>query len=123
MSVEGTSMQLPRPISESQHDISCPSAASQVVGRMPKFSALSGHSTQKGEVSFEHRAFKVRSVMWNHTEVTLCVGKVWSLHGATADLIQYLGPQALVAEIINKLELVYGTVASFDILMQNLYKL
>ena len=28
-----------------------------------------------------------------------------------------------MVEIINKLELVYGTVASFDILMPNFYKL
>ena len=34
-----------------------------------------------------------------------------------------LGPQALVAEIINKLELKYGTMGSFDILIQNFYKL
>ena len=39
------------------------------------------------------------------------------------NLVQYLGPQVLVSEIINKLELVYGTVVSFDILMQNFYKL
>ena len=40
-----------------------------------------------------------------------------------ADLVWYLGLEALVAEIINKLELVYGIVASFDILMQIIYKL
>ena len=28
-----------------------------------------------------------------------------------------------MSEIVNKLELVYGTVAAFDILMQNFYKL
>ena len=40
-----------------------------------------------------------------------------------ADLVWYLGPHAPVSEILNKLELIYGTVASFDILMQNFYKL
>ena len=39
--------------------------------------------------------------MQSHTEATLCEGIVWLLHGATADIVQYLGPQALVAEIIN----------------------
>ena len=38
-----------------------------------------------------------------------------------ADPIWYLGLQTLVAEMINKLELAYGTVASFDILMENFY--
>ena len=50
-------------------------------------------------------------------------GIVWSLHGATADLVWYLGLQAPVSDIINKLELIYGTVAFFDILMKNFYKL
>ena len=50
-------------------------------------------------------------------------GIIWSLCRAVADLVQYPGPQALVLEIINKLELVYGTMASFNILMQNFYKL
>ena len=40
-----------------------------------------------------------------------------------ADLVQYLGLQAPLSEIINKLEPVYGTVVSFDISMQNFYKL
>ena len=53
--------------------------------------------------------------MQNHTEANLREGLVWSLDGGMAHLVQYLGPQALVTEIINKLELVYGTVASFDI--------
>ena len=37
--------------------------------------------------------------------------------------VHYLGLQAPVSEIINKLELIYGTLASFNILMQNFYKL
>ena len=49
---------------------------------------------------------------------------VQSLCRAMPDLVWYLGLQALASEIINnKLELVYVTMASFDILMQNVYKL
>ena len=48
MLVEGTKMQLPRQIPEPQHDISHPSVASQVAGKMPKFSTFSGDSIQKG---------------------------------------------------------------------------
>ena len=59
--------------------------------------------------------------MQSHTEVTLWEGMVWCR--AMANLVWNLWPQALVSEIINKLELVYGTVASFDILIQNFYKL
>ena len=40
-----------------------------------------------------------------------------------ANLVQYLGLHALVSEMVTMLELVYGTMASFDILMQNIYEL
>ena len=55
--------------------------------------------------------------------MTFREGIVWSLCRAVADLVWYLGPQAPVAEIIKELELEYGTMASFSILMQNCYKL
>ena len=99
--VEGTGMQLPRPMSEPQHDISWPSVASQVVGKMPKFSTFNGHSTQKGEFSFEQWAFEVGSMIQSHTEATLQEGIVQSLCRPVADLVQYLGLQTLMAEIIN----------------------
>ena len=95
----------------------------QVVDKTPKFGIFSANSTQKGEVSIEQWAFEVKSVMQIPTEVTLREGIVLSLHGAVADLVWYLGPQTPVSEIINKLELIYGTVGSFDILMQYFFKL
>ena len=58
----------------------------------------------------------------SRTQVTLQEGMVQYLCRTTADLVQYLGLQAIVSEIINKLELVYGNVASFDIWMQIFYK-
>ena len=121
MSVEGANMQLHRQVPEPQCDISCPSVASEAVGKLPNFSIFSGDSTQKREVLFEQWAFEVKSVMQSHTEVTLREGIVWSLCRATADLVWYLGLQAPVSEIINKVEPIYGTVASFNILMQNFY--
>ena len=123
VSGEGANMQLSRLMSEPQGKHSYPSVTSQVVGKMPKISTLSGDPTQKGEVSFEQWVFEVKSVTQSHNEVTLQEGMLQSLHEATATLVQYLGLQALVSEIINKLELTYGTMASFDILMQKFYKL
>ena len=69
--VESASTQLPRLMSESQHNIFCPSVASQVIGKMIKFSTFSDDPIHKGEVSFELWVFEVRSVMQSHTEVTL----------------------------------------------------
>ena len=56
-------MQMQGPILEPQCDIYCPSMASQIVGKMPKFSIFSGDSTQKEEVSFKQWTFEIKSVM------------------------------------------------------------
>ena len=61
--------------------------------------------------------------MQSHTEAILREGIVDSLWGATADLIQYLGPHAPVSHVLDKVELMFDTIASFDVLMQNFYKL
>ena len=37
-------------------------------------------------------------------------------------MAQYMGPTARVAHILRKLSVIFGTVASFDVLMQNFYK-
>ena len=46
-----------------------------------------------------------------------------SLKGASADMACYMGPTAGVSEILEKLSVIFGTVASFDVLMQNFYKI
>ena len=68
---EGTNTQLHRQIPEPQCDISCPSVVSHIVGKMSQFSIFSGDFTQKGMVSFEQWAFKVKSIMQSHAEATL----------------------------------------------------
>ena len=47
---------------------------------------------------------------------------VQSLKGAVADMAWYIGPTASVREILQKLMVIFETVASFDVLMQNFYK-
>ena len=47
---------------------------------------------------------------------------VQSLKGAAADMAQYMGPTASVTEILQKLTIIFNTVASFNVLMQNFYK-
>ena len=46
-----------------------------------------------------------------------------SLKGAAADMAHYVGPTASVSKILEKLSVIFGTVASFDVLMQNFYKI
>ena len=45
---------------------------------------------------------------------------MWSLKGAAVDMAHYMGPTAGVSDILEKLSVIFGTVASFDVLMQNL---
>ena len=40
-----------------------------------------------------------------------------SFKGEVADMAQYIGPTASVAHILWKLSVMFGTVASFDVLM------
>ena len=42
--------------------------------------------------------------------------------GAAADMAQYMSPTARVSEILQKLTVIFSTVASFNVLMQNFYK-
>ena len=46
-----------------------------------------------------------------------------SLKGAAADMAWYMGPTASVSNILDKLLVIFGTVASFDVLMQTFYKI
>ena len=108
-------MQLHRQILEPQCNISCPSVASQSVGKMPKFSIFSGGSTQKGEVSFQQWAFEVKSVMQSHMEVILWEGILWSLCRTMAYLVWYLDLHTPISEIMNKLELLCGILQYFNV--------
>ena len=45
------------------------------------------------------------------------------MKGAAADMACYMGPTAGVSEMLEKLSVIFGTVMSFDILMQNFYKI
>ena len=46
-----------------------------------------------------------------------------SLREAAADMACYMGPTAGVSKILEKLSVIFGTVVSFDVLMQNFYKI
>ena len=48
---------------------------------------------------------------------------MWSLKGAVADMARYMGPTASVSKILEKISVIFGTVTSFDMLMQNFYKI
>ena len=85
----------------------------------PKINTFSSNITLgKTEVSYKQ---------WNH-EVQCIKAVVWEsimrcLKGAVADMAQYMGPTASVSNISEKLLVIFRTVASFKVLMQNFYKI
>ena len=76
----------------------------------------------KTEVSFEQWNHEVQCVKNHYPESVVCESIVRCLKGAVADMAQYMGPTASVSDILQKLTVIFGTVTSFDVLMQNVYK-
>ena len=76
----------------------------------------------KSEVSFEQWNHEVQCIKVHYPELVVWESIVGSLKGAAVDMAQYMGPTASVSKILLKLTVIFGTVASFDVLMQNFYK-
>ena len=76
----------------------------------------------KMEVSFEQWYHEVQCVKDHYPESVVRESIVRSLKGAVADMVRYMGPTASVAHILQKLTIIFGTIVSFDVLMQNFYK-
>ena len=89
----------------------------------PRINTFSGKAMPgKTEVSFEQWYHEVQCVKDHYPESMVWESIVQSLKGAAADMARYMGPTASVTEILQKLTVIFGTVASFNVLMQNLYK-
>ena len=58
----------------------------------------------------------------HYPETVVWESIVRSLKGAAADMARYMGPTASVSNILQKLTVIFRTDASFDVLMQNFYK-
>ena len=76
----------------------------------------------KTGVSFKQWYHEVQCAKDHYPESVVQESIGQSLKGAAADMAQYMGPTASVREILQKVMVIFGMVASFDVLMQNLYK-
>ena len=76
----------------------------------------------KTVVYFKQWYHKVQCVKDHYLELVVWESIVRSLKGAPADIDRYKGPTASVSNILQKLTVIFRMVASFDILMQNFYK-
>ena len=90
----------------------------------PKISTFSGDMAPgKTEVSYEQWSHEVQCIKDHYLESVVRESIMRSLKGAAADMACYMGPTASVSEILEKLSVIFSTVASFDVLMQNFYKI
>ena len=90
----------------------------------PKISTFSGNvALGKTEVSYEQWSHEVQCIKDHYPESVVRESIMRSLKGAAADMAHYMGPTASVSEILEKLSVIFGMVTSFDILMQNFYKI
>ena len=87
---------------------------------IPKLSAFSGERV-KGEVSFEQWNYELQTLRKTYSDSALREGIQHSLRGAAADTVRNLGPDVPLDIIIKKITIVYGSVKSFDLLMQDFY--
>ena len=89
----------------------------------PKISTFSGKvAPGKTEVSYKQWSHEVQCIKDHYLELVVRESIMRSLKGAAADMARYMGPTASVSKILEKLSVIFGTITSFNVLMQNFYK-
>ena len=93
----------------------------------PRINTFHSDATHvKTKVSFEQLYHKVQCIKDHYPESVVLESIIRSLKGAVAvyqAVVWYMGPTTSVAYILQKLSVIFGSVASFDILMQTIYKI
>ena len=90
----------------------------------PKISTFSGNAAPgKTKVLYEQWSHEVQYIKDHYLESVVRESIMQSLKGAAADMAHYMGPTTGVSDILEILSVIFGTVASFDVLMQNFYKI
>ena len=88
----------------------------------PRINTFSSKATPgRTEVSFEQWNHKVQCIKDHYPKLVIQESIVRSLKGVAVDMVQYMGSTASVSKILQKLTVIFGTVALFDVLKQNFY--
>ena len=88
-----------------------------------RINTFSGDATPgKTKVSFKQWYHEVQCVKDHYPESVVQESIIKSLKVAAIDMAQYLGPTAGVAHILQKLSVIFGMVAFFDVIMENFHK-
>ena len=89
----------------------------------PRINTFSSKVTPgKTEVSFKQWYHEVQCIKDHYLESVVQESIVRSLKGEAADMARYMGPTASVSDILQKSMVIFGTVQSFNVLMQNFCK-
>ena len=89
----------------------------------PHINTFSGDATpRKAKVSFKQWYHEVQCIKDHHPEVVVCKSIIWLLKEAVADMARYMRSTASVDHILHILSVIFGTMASFNMLIQNFCK-
>ena len=90
---------------------------------VPKLPFFSGSQERKDDASFDLWALEVRSLIQEGTYSAAVLAQAVrrSLRGAASHVLLHLGQGASVSDIVQRLEGIYGTVASDAALLQSFY--
>ena len=90
---------------------------------MPKYGVFHEEPTQgKNEVQDNEWTFEVEESRKTYGEALVRKALLHSLKGKVAHTIHYMGDNASMSAMLNKLNTVYGAVASYDVLMWKFYQ-
>ena len=90
----------------------------------PRINTFSSDVTPRNtEVSFEQWIHEIQCIKDHYPALVVWESIIRSLKGTVVDMAWYMGPTTSVAHILQKLSVIFSTVASFDVLMQNFYKI
>ena len=81
-----------------------------------------GFPSFQGEATYNQWAFKVCSFKPWYQEEVLQQGIIQSLKSDTANMVWFLGPAPSIKAIPDKLDSLYGSVSTFDVMMQGFYR-
>ena len=89
----------------------------------PRINTFSGAATpEKTKVSFEQCYHKVQCIKDHYLEAVVWKSIIWLLKEAAVDMARYMGSTVSIDHILWKLSVIFGTMVSFDVFMQNFYK-
>ena len=88
----------------------------------PKCSLFSGEEVaKKQEISVNRWLYEVRTIQKSYAEPLIREAIIRSVIGWAAYIVCLLGTNTDVEKNISKLEMAYGTVSGYDVLMQEFY--